>query len=52
MVQTKKSAQRTDGNQGSPQANSQAQQRTRIIEPHRMKFEKVFEKYMEGKYVN
>ena len=31
--------------------NSQAQQRERIIEPHRKKFEKEFYDYMENKYV-
>jgi hypothetical protein len=34
-----------------PQPNSQAQQRTRIIEPHRKKFEKQWEDWMNNKYV-
>lgn len=40
-----------EGGNGSPQASSQAMQRTRIIEPQRKKFETQWERWMEERYI-
>jgi hypothetical protein len=40
-----------DGTPGSPKLTTQTQQRCKIISPRRQKFEKQFEKYLDGKYI-